>query len=105
MVEPLKPEHKTATLAELDSLYSQNGFEAILPTSTREKICDRWNTQDTGRRTSDTEHTLGLRYIDPQTKHTVAVIYIYTDLFGNKKRVIYMLRIGDIIYDAKIPHQ
>jgi hypothetical protein len=98
-----KPTHVPDTSqAALRELYTQHAFATLLPTCTQEHICPKRQ-----RRLEDTfhagltEHEEGIKYRHPVTKHTVAVIFWYTDSQNRVFEIIRSLRVGDTVYDAK----
>jgi hypothetical protein len=97
-----KPEHRTASKSALEELYSQHGFDEKLAQCEQFILCDRPRKQEDTRHASIIEHEKGVKYCDPATKNSIAVIFIYRTALGTELRVIRMLRIGDLIYDAKI---
>jgi|SRR5260370_5856247 len=101
MSNPPRPKHVLASQAELRALYEKHKFGKKLPQ------CEQIILADRRRRPEDTfhselfEHEHGIKYRDPKTHESVAVIYTYTDIAGKKHTTIRMLRVGNIIYDAK----
>jgi hypothetical protein len=100
---PNKPKHvPNNSQAQLRQLYTDNEFGDLLPKCIRHEICPRRKRkpQDTFHAES-AEYEEGVKYIDPSTSQSIAVIFWYTDIEGRTWETIRMLRVGDIIYDAQ----
>ena len=88
--------------AALRALYDQQDFQDLLAK------CERFNFIPRRRRKPEdtfhselAEYEEAAKFLDPETKHTIAVIFWYTDTAGRTFETIRSIRIGDIIYDAK----
>jgi hypothetical protein len=100
-----KPKHVPDNSQEaLRELFNQHNFSVVIRKCLRLEILPRRK-----RKSEDTFHSEmaeyeeGVKYLDPATKQTVAVIFWYTDIEGRIFQTIRSLRIGDTIYDAR-PH-
>ncbi len=88
----------------LDNLYNQHDFDSILSQCDPKPIIPfrRRKPEDTFH-SELAEYEEGTRYRDRGTPpSTIATIFWYTDIFGNKRRSIRSLRIGDTVYDALV---
>jgi hypothetical protein len=99
---PAKPKHvSNNTQAQLRELYNKHDFASLLPNCERIPIIPKRK-----RKPEDTFHSAlaeyeeGAKFRDPATKHTIAVIFWYTDTEGRTFETIRSLRVGDTIYDA-----
>ncbi len=102
MTEPPKPQHKSRiTQAELERLYNEHKFDEKLVSCRQQILRDGPRKPEDTFHSGFTEKELGKKFFDPVTGESVAVIFWYTDFAGVVTRTIRMLRIGNIIYDAK----
>jgi hypothetical protein len=86
---------------DLRALYSEHGFAALLPNCERIDIIPRRRRRPEDTAHSElTEYEEGAKFRDPATKHTVAVIFWYTDIEGSTSEIIRSLRVGDTVYNA-----
>jgi hypothetical protein len=103
MAEPPKPEHRRASQAELESLYEEHNFDNKLSQCKRDQFCPRTSYRpDDMRHTPTIEYKEGAKFRDAATNDPIAVIFWYTDIAGTVTRSIRMLRIDNVIYDAKL---
>jgi hypothetical protein len=87
----------------LNNLYDEHGFDSIISQCEPEPIIPyrRRKPEDTFH--SDlAEFEKGTRFRDRATRHTIATIFWYTDMFNNTRRIIRSLRVGDTVYDARV---
>jgi hypothetical protein len=97
-----KPIHSPGTSqSALRALFDQHNFAELLPKCERIEIVPKCR-----RKAEDTFHSEmaeyeeGIKYRDPETKQTVAVIFFFTDIGGRTFQTIRSLRVGTIVYDA-----
>lgn len=85
----------------LRRLYREHDFDKILSECEQLPIVPRRR-----RKSEDTFHTelaeyeKGIKYIDKNSRCTLAVIFWYTDIEGRTFETIRSLRIADTVYDA-----
>jgi hypothetical protein len=106
MTEPqqigVNVEHRTATPSELDRLFDQHGFAEKLKRCSVITICDEAAKPEDTFHASLLKHKSGKKFKDPETQHSIAVIFTYTHQDGRVVRNIWMLRIGNIVHDVAV---
>lgn len=87
----------------MELLFERNGFAAKIAQCQEVVIWDgpRRGPEDTYH-ASTTEHQRGVKYVDPETGNSIAVIFTYRNIIGETFRVIKMLRVGNIRYDVYV---
>jgi len=98
----VKLKHLRVSDAELETLYLKHDFPAKLSKCEKKILCDEKYPPEDTKHTSLTESKLGVKYIDPVTGDSIAVIFTYTFIDGLAKQNIQMLRVNDTIYDATL---
>jgi hypothetical protein len=90
--------HVVTAKEELEILYVQHNFDALLPSCTSITICHDYYSE-TNQVHPGTIEIRGVKYIH-MDGYSVAVIFNYVHVDGKKRRSIRMLRIENTVHNA-----